>query len=556
MPPKSTAKSKSKKAQTSSSVSSTRAQPKSNAKNSLPLKDNNPTEQENGSMQQSLSPVTNYDPRLADLNILMCDYSPKPVTTKPARPKSKREIHKRKRLISDGEPNADDSLSGSSVEESAKQRKTANENIDEIVSYQSDMNISDITCDSESSTNHVPKNVMERATSKIKSKNKCARKPRGRTPEQLVEFEKLVSKFNRDLVTNKAKCMIKDCNAQPMLWKPFNLKRHLKLVHSSTFKQLFNEEATREKQFEIDAFNTIQDAVEMVTVNGMPFSLMSSTGMRGFLDARLSPLRSNGIKFTINRWNIVDEVEKVSNHIQNKLKAEMKGKIINIMLDISTNGTLSVLGINASYTNNCETVCPSLGIVKITERHNAVNIADMVCDILAMYGISLDQVFSMTTDNGKNVVNSARVLDMVASSNKNENDFHEDVGYDESNDEELENVLNNNCDYTDMLNDIAADIVRLNKEIHYVNHIDCSTHTLQLGINDALVESDAVPVFEEAKEICIALRLQIVQIEFDKMDGRKILPPLENSTRWGSRYLMVCSYLRQREYFNLSTMAY
>lgn len=58
-------------------------------------------------------------------------------------------------------------------------------------------------------------------------------------------------------------------------------------MHNSKFKELFTEEADAEKSAEIELFNVVQDAVELVTVNGMPFSILNSSGMRGFIDARL-----------------------------------------------------------------------------------------------------------------------------------------------------------------------------------------------------------------------------------------------------------------------------
>lgn len=197
---------------------------------------------------------------------------------------------------------------------------------------------------------------------------------------------------------------------------------------------------------------------------------------------------------------------------------------------------------NANYTVDCETVCPSLGIVQIDERHNAVNVADLLYDILAKYEVPLDHVFAITTDNGKNVVNSATVLDLIANSITNniaEDSDHIDIH--ESNEEELRDVMEYAYDYTETLNEIAQNIVRTNDQILLINHINCSTHTLQLAVNDGLAKSNAIQVLDEAKEIYIAMRTEIVMIEFRKIKGKKLLPPMDNNTRWNSRYLVVPS---------------
>lgn len=486
---------------------------------------------------------TNYDPNLAHLDILASDYSPR-------LHRQKRAARKRSRLISGGSTaEADESLTNSHVEEPAKKRKTARKDAD-IANNQNDSeilesDISHISVDGDPvSEQHKEKTAKNSEPKKrVVPPKKVQQKPRQRNAEQQKTFDKLLTKFSRDTDSNKAKCLIKDCNSS-VSWRPSNLKRHLKLMHSTHYEKLFVEEVNAEKAARIELFNVIQDAVELVTVNGMPFSLMNSSGMRGFIESRLNALQSSGFKITLNRWNVVDEVEKISKHIENKIKAQMRDKMINLMLDISTQGTLAALGVNANYTVECETVCPSLGIVQINERHNAVNIANMLYDILAQYGVTLDRVFSITTDNGRNVVNSATVLDLIANSNRNSNQAAEDsngghIDFHESNEEEIRDVMDNAHDYSTVLNDVANDIIRSNEEIHSINHINCSTHTVQLGINDGLADSNALDVLDEAKEICTTMRTEIVMIEFRKIKGKKILPPMENSTRWNSRYLMV-----------------
>lgn len=507
---------------------------KSKATNSLP------SETANAS-NESCNIIVDYDPGLQHLDILTSEYSP--TTTETHHQKPKRNARKTKRLISEDPLELiDESLTSSRIEEPTKKRKATNADVNSESCPNA--SISDISTMSETFISQI--NVGRTKNNGVKRK-KAPRKPRKRPPKQQEVFEKLVLKFQRDASNNKGQCLIEDCRSAPMTWRPSNLKRHLKMMHESHYKNLFAEEVDAEKRMEIELFNVVQDAVEMVSINGLPFSTMNASGMRGFIDARLNTLKSSGYKLTLNRWNVVDEMNKVSKHIEDRLKAELKGKIIHLMLDIATNGTLSMLGVNASFSNEYEIKCPSLGIVKISERHNAVNLAELLYDeILSKYDVPLDYVFTMTTDNGKNVVNTATVLDMVA----NSCDTHVNPLYDETNQDvdaneaELLNLLNNNgIDYTAILNDIVEDVVQANDKIVLINQINCSTHTLQLAINDCMKESNAVAVLDEAKEICISLRLQIVQIEFNKLEGNKILPPLENSTRWNSRYLMVHSLL-------------
>lgn len=392
------------------------------------------------------------------------------------------------------------------------------------------------------------------------------RKPKRKNPEEEKMLEKLMQTFKRDVVTKKGTCLVENCRSDQITWRPFNLKKHLRQMHTKEFSKLFTGEVDSEKSAEIELFNVVQDAVALVTVNGMPFSVLNASGMRGFINARIKALHLKGYHVSINRTNIVEEIEKVSKHIENAIKLEMSGKFICLMFDIATKATLSVLGINATYMVGWKVVCRSLGIVQINVRHNAVNLAAIIYEIVAKFGVSLDQVFVLVTDNARNVVNSATVLDLVANSRTNmenngtnENnsddiadcclsDFEEDndlIG--EENDIELQNIMRS----SGLLDEIADDIVRSNDSIVAVNHVNCGTHTLQLGVNDGISDSNIGPTMNKAKEICIALRSQVVMIEFRKIAEEKIVPPLPNDTRWNGEYIMVCLNQIQIKYFDV-----
>lgn len=207
---------------------------------------------------------------------------------------------------------------------------------------------------------------------------------------------------------------------------------------------------------------------------------------------------------------------------------------------------------NASYDVNDETVCRSLGINQINLRHNAVNLALIVYDILRKFNVLLNYVFAMISDNAKNAVSTADVLDFVASSNVDSNidsieETHDDT-YSQSdedellgdeNDIEMKKIMDNAHRFDELLDDMSQDIVRTNDKMVHINHINCGTHTLQLAVNDAIKDSNIEDIWSKARQICIDMRTQIVMIEYRKLLGNKKLPPMDNATRWNSRFVMV-----------------
>lgn len=223
-------------------------------------------------------------------------------------------------------------------------------------------------------------------------------------------------------------CQIEKCNSSLACHKPSNLKRHIEQRHKVEFAQLFPGEISAKKRSQLDAYNSLQDAIELVTVNGYPFAMLNASGMRGFIKSRVQPLRSQGHVVEINRQKIAQKVAEASDIIRNRIKTEVSGKTVSVMFDVCTISTLSTFGVNVTYMENSKVVCRTLGISKIDERHTAVNLADMLFDLLEKYGISLFKVLSITTDTARNATNTTHVLNMVmAESNQNTEDITFDV---------------------------------------------------------------------------------------------------------------------------------
>lgn len=418
-----------------------------------------------------------------------------------------------------------------------------------IVETQNGENSDDKVSETENEIISPKKKTKKRATNKVQ-------KPRKKNAEQQKTLEKLMQKFQRDKTdSTKGNCLIEACRSDSICWRPSNLKRHLMQVHVKEYEKMFTEEVNEDKAAKIELFNAVQDAVAMVTLDGLPFAALNSSGVQGYVAARLKALSKSGYKITINRKNIREEIEKVSRIVENRISEEMAGQLVCLYFDICSKGTLSVLGVNASYDVDDETVCRSLGIYQIDVRHNSVNLADMVYDILKKFNVPLNHVLAMVSDNARNAVCTVEVLDLVANSGSNTNvDFEEDTDngmYSENDDDddiigeeneaEMRRIVDNAHRLNQLMDDLGEEIVRLNDKIFLINHIGCGTHTLQLALNDAIKDSNIDTMFDEARNICNDMRSQIVMIEYRKLNGHKKLPPMDNATRWNSRYIMVKS---------------
>lgn len=275
--------------------------------------------------------------------------------------------------------------------------------------------------------------------------------------------------------------------------------------------------------------------------------MLEASGMQGFIKPRLQSVRADGHFFSVNRHMIVGEIAKESDLIREYMKHEMNGKMVSIMFDVCTIATLSMLGVNSVFMKNDEVVCRSLGTIAINKRHTAVQLADMLYDILADFGVLLPRVFSITSDTAKNATATSRVLNSIGNSNNEENDesaeddiFDEvDFGIDIENEAELQKVIENIAAHTALVSEMAENVTFNNDKIVLINQVNCGTHVFQLGVKDSLTESNSKTTIDKVHEMCILLRTQVVMIELRKLDERIIIPPLRNATRWNTDFKMV-----------------
>lgn len=390
-----------------------------------------------------------------------------------------------------------------------------------------------------------PSKKQKRATKTVRAQRKRKLRPEDQRVLQILE-----EKFRND--QNGMKCQIADCPSKPLQCsKPSNLKRHLSVIHPKVFEQLFPNEVNKKKQVELEAFNLAQDAIELVTVNGYPFSMLNASGMQGFIKPRLHTIRSEGHALSIDRKNIVAQVAEQSSLIKRYIAGELKGKTLSFMFDVCTIATLSMLGVNVTFMKGGEVVCRSLGTIQIGSRHTAVNLADMLYDILSEFGLTLFNVFTLTTDTAKNAVATSNILNSVASENVSHDittdgsfdmdtdDDAFDFGIDIENEAELQRVMNNIAAHTQLVTEMTQNIVDKNTSIQLINQVNCGTHVFQLAVNDALKESNSLNTIEKVHNMCVLMRTQIVMIELRKLGCKIILPPLENDTRWNGKFMMV-----------------
>lgn len=355
-------------------------------------------------------------------------------------------------------------------------------------------------------------------------------------PATEKELQKLSEYFTNE--NGEASCKIVDCKTKLSRWTNYCLKRHLQQKHLSIYAKVFPDEANDEIGLRVLEFKTIQNAVSLLTIHGLPFLLVEKPPFQELINPGLEKLSAHGHNVTINRPVIGGEIASTSAMIQPQIKAELKGRMFSIMFDIATKSTLSMLGINVSFMIDDSVICRSLGVIQMTERHTGENIATMIQDVFTKYDITLPQLYAVTTDNGSNMLSSTRALNETANFDAfDDQSFYEMI---DSEDDESTGANNNTQRYIRIITEITQNYALQNDFLALIPEVRCCAHSLQLAVSHALSRSNVQrSIINRIRSMCKALRNQVINIEFRKLSPKSVIPPLNCPTRWSSEYIMV-----------------
>jgi bifunctional polynucleotide phosphatase/kinase len=147
------------------------------------------------------------------------------------------------------------------------------------------------------------------------------------------------------------------------------------------------------------------------------FKALSDSGFRKILDPILKGLGGN---ITISPENIRDKVEGKAKEIRDQVKKDVKNRLVSIKMDCATRLDRALLGINLQFNQKGKIQLYTLAIIEVKKSHTAVNFEQILLDVFCVFGIKLWQVYSITTNNGANMLKACRILAQTESTGDDE----------------------------------------------------------------------------------------------------------------------------------------
>lgn len=344
--------------------------------------------------------------------------------------------------------------------------------------------------------------------------------------------------FLQNKEENKQVCQIDNCGTCLSGDNLTNMYRHIKVKHDAIWTKIKITDSSKTikkseklKSITVQTSETVlwDACIELVTVNGLPYSFINSSGFQKIINpmsVKLQPNKSFNIK------NLKQKINETAADIKQQIKEDIKNKFISLKIDGVSRYQKSLLGINIQYIKNSKICVKTIGMKSLNEKHTAAYLKQVITKVLNEYNISLKQIYAVTSDNGRNMIKCTELLhnDLIDECDVETVPEIVDVDVDNS-----ENISNESNDYVDGV--LLEETVKLFAADVMVNCIRCAAHTVQLVVTDAIKILDVQKNIAKCRKIAVCLRKPTNYMKLETMGLRK--PLLSVPTRWNSDFDMI-----------------
>lgn len=353
------------------------------------------------------------------------------------------------------------------------------------------------------------------------------------------------------------------CSAPINGKKRSNLASHLQRVHPSIYEEFI---MVKKDHPEVKRLKLLQNAVETVSVNGRPFKWLLDSGYRSNIESKLRKLQSTGYGLNFANSNLPEvkaHLHKMAQQVVLKIKDEVKGRVLCLMVDITTKNNRSIFGASVQFIAQSELKIRSIGMIELHKSHTGIYLAKVICDRLQLFGIEYKQIITITTDNGANVQkmvrdveenwqNQTEILTNSTYSNDPPNDELIDaeigallVESEELTEEQTIHMMIDDLELqsnSTLLATVSSELTNQGVNALFdITGMNCAEHVLQLGIRDGIkaLNKNHRNLITVCREVAKFLRLSSIHDEMDACSMNYKQVRLDVATRWGSTHNMV-----------------
>lgn len=264
--------------------------------------------------------------------------------------------------------------------------------------------------------------------------------------------------------------------------------------------------------------------VELVTLNGCSFETLDFSGFKRIMNPIFNALGQN---FQINSESIKSLLPEMAFKVFSKIKLTLDKRLISLKIDSVTLKEKSILGIHAIVAVNGKIDILTLGMVESNNKPTENEVKEITENILEKYDIDLKQIYSITVDNGNNVIKFDNFLNSAI-----EEDNSSEVNIKKETEEHFEKE-------------------RVYISLGNLKGIECAVCAMESAINESLNSPDFKSLISEARSLVNSINVSSLTTMSDKIN---VPPPIiDRPNNWETTYNMLQMLLKCKDFIFLLT---
>lgn len=342
--------------------------------------------------------------------------------------------------------------------------------------------------------------------------------------------------INFDQIDGKIVCKNDNCDNKVLHSHTANLERHLKAMHPNLYNKYIEKKDVQKQNVQlnkkVNSFTLNRANIELALVDlfvKRPFNMIKDEAFKVLTEPVLSVLNIN-----LNNNSIRERIVEFSQKLKTEIKEDLKCKLLSLKIDAATRHDLSVLGVNVQYIKNKCVQIKTLAVKELKSSHTGEYLKTIILDILKEYDVNINQILTITTDNGANMLKAVKNLNEDLQSSM-ENEVENDTADSETEDEDVAPVFSEE----------RLESIRLNFASYNITGVRCGAHTLQLCVYDVIKNAEIKMKLDKCRSVVKKLRTQNYLIILK--NGRYKKPLLDCLTRWNSTFIMLERLLEIRD---------
>lgn len=117
----------------------------------------------------------------------------------------------------------------------------------------------------------------------------------------------------------------------------------------------------------------------------------------------------------VNSRTMREHFATMSDKIKDQIRIELRGRLFSVKFDIGSRFKKSFLGVSVQFMTNFTVKVVHMGMIVMHQRNKSAYIKERIEEILRDFGLNVEQIYTITTDNGTNVIKTSKdMLTQVA----------------------------------------------------------------------------------------------------------------------------------------------